>query len=146
MSSAVMELTVGDWPTEKEMMDFLGKEAGSLWKTLAEYLAENYDHVATKKPDDNRLEGTIRYRRGGKTLVTLYPKEGELTVLIILGRKEVEKFRTERNEFSPDIIELFKNTKQYHDGRWLHIKVPGPGTLEDIKKLLHLKKKPSRRK
>lgn len=139
-----MTMKVKDYPTEKEMMEFLGKKAGSVWKSLAEYLATNYDHVPTMEPDSDRLEGTVRYRKSGKTLITFYPKEGELTVLIILGKKEVEKFEAARKEFSPAIVELFENTKQYHDGRWLHIKVPGPGTIEDIKKLLHMKRKPGK--
>jgi hypothetical protein len=137
-----MEVKAEEYPAEKEMVEFLGKKAGSFWKSLTKYLATNYDHVPTKKPDSDRLEGTVRYRKSGKTLVTFYPKKGELTVLIILGKKEVEKFEAAKNEFSPDIIELFENTKQYHDGRWLHIKIPGPGNLEDIQRLLHLKRKP----
>jgi len=45
-------------------------------------------------------------------------------------------------EFSQKMIDIFDNTKQYHDGRWMHIKVPPFGNLDDIKKLLSIKRKP----
>jgi hypothetical protein len=127
-------------PTEDEMVRFLGKQAGNLWKRIVVYMSENYDFKPVREKGD--LDASIRYKRSGKTLLTLYPKKGELTVLIIFGKEEVEKFARSKNEFSPEIVELFENTKQYHDGRWLHIKFPPFENLEDIKKLLSIKRKP----
>jgi hypothetical protein len=105
-------------------------------------LDENYEFEPIREEGD--LDSTIRYRRSGKTLITFYPKKDELTILIIFGKKEVEKFEKSRDDFSPEIVELFDNTKQYHDGRWLHIKVPTFENLEEIKKLLHIKRKPKK--
>jgi hypothetical protein len=129
-------------PTEIEMMKFLGKQGGKMWKTITKYLSENYEFEPVREKDE--LESTIRYRRSGKTLITFYPKKDELTVLIIFGKKEVEKFVNSKDEFSQEIVELFENTKQYHDGRWLHIKVPPFTNFEDIKNLLHAKRRPKR--
>jgi hypothetical protein len=131
-------------PTEAEMMRFLGKQGSNMWKTLTKYLCENYEFEPVRETDE--LESTIRYRRSGKTLITFYPKKDELTVLIIFGKKEVEKFVNSKDEFSQEIVELFENTKQYHDGRWLHIKVPPFTNFEDIKNLLHIKRRPKKAK
>lgn len=113
-----------------------------MWKIITKYLRENYEFEPVRENDE--LEATIRYRRSGKTLITFYPKKEELTVLIIFGKKEVEKFENSKDEFSPEIVELFENTKQYHDGKWLHIKVPPFEDFEDIRKLLHIKRKPKK--
>ncbi|MFX1369228.1 MAG: DUF3788 family protein, partial [Promethearchaeota archaeon] len=72
------------------------------------------------------------------------PKKNELTILVIFGKKEVEKFENSKDEFGSEIVEIFKGTKQYHDGRWMHIKVPPFTNLEDIKKLLHIKRRPKK--
>jgi hypothetical protein len=129
-----------DAPTEEVMMKFLGKQGGKMWKAITEYVSENYEFEPVRENDE--LESSIRYRRSGKTLITFYPKKDELTVLIIFGKKEVEKFENSKDEFSADIVELFEKTRQYHDGRWLHIKAPPFKNFNDIKKLLHIKRRP----
>jgi hypothetical protein len=129
-------------PTEDEMVKFLGKQAGKLWKKIIEYVRENYDFEPIR--ENQNPDATIRYKRSGKTLLTFYPKKNELTVLIIFGKNEVEKFESTTNEFSPEVVDIFKNTKQFHDGRWLHIKVPPFENFEDIKKLLEIKKRPKK--
>ncbi|RDE13744.1 MAG: hypothetical protein C4K48_07655 [Candidatus Thorarchaeota archaeon] len=127
-------------PTEDEMVKFLGRQAGNMWKQISAYMSTNYEFEPVR--EDESLDATIRYRRSGKTILTFYPKKDELTVLVILGKKETEKFESSKDEFSPEIVELFSNTRQYHDGRWLHIKVPPFEGVEDIKKLLGIKKEP----
>lgn len=129
-------------PTDEAMIKFLGKQGGRVWKAISQYLSNNYEFEPVRENDE--LESTIRYRRSGKTLITFYPKKDELTVLIIFGKKEVEKFESSKDEFSPEIVELFENTKQYHDGKWLHIKVPPFGDFEDIRNLLRIKRKPKK--
>jgi len=129
-------------PTEEEMVRFLGRQAGKMWKQIAQYMRENYDFEPVR--EKGGMDATVRYRKSGKTLLTFYPKGGEITVLIILGKDEVQKFESSRGEFSPEIVELFTSTKQYHDGRWLHIRVPPFDNLEDIKKLLLMKRKPKK--
>jgi hypothetical protein len=127
-------------PTDDEMVRFLGKHAAKLWKKITEYMSENYEFAPIR--ENENLDAIIRYKRSGKTLLTFYPKKNELTVLIIFGKKEVDKFESSTDEFSPEIVDLFNNTRQFHDGRWLHIKVPPFENLEDIKKLLEIKKRP----
>jgi hypothetical protein len=132
----------GQAPTDEAMIKFLGKQGGRMWKTITQYLGSNYEFEPVRENDE--LESTIRYRRSGKTLITFYPKKDELTVLIIFGKKEVEKFVNSKDDFSPEVVELFENTKQYHDGKWLHIKIPPFKDFEDIRKLLHIKRRPKK--
>lgn len=129
-------------PTEKQILEFIGTKATKLWNELQEFLAENYDFQPELSYWGNNYGWTIRYRRGGKTLTAFYPENGGFTVQVILGKKEVEKFQGMREKLSTDIVQLFDETKQLHDGRWLWIKQPGTGTVEDIKKLIQLKRKP----
>lgn len=129
-------------PPIDDMMSFLGNKAGRMWRDITGYLSTNYEFEPVRA--GNGTDSTIRYRRGGKTLITFYPKKGELTVLIIFGKKEVEEFEKSREEFSREIVTLFDESKQYHDGKWLHIKVPPFNDFEEIKNLLHIKKRPKK--
>lgn len=134
------ELKKESEPTEEEMLEFLGKQAGDMWKRIKSYVNENYEFEPVREKET--LDGTIRYKRSGKTLLTFYPKKNELTVLIIFGKHEVEKFESLKANFNSETVNIFKNTKQYHDGRWLHFKIPPFNHFEDIQKLLAIKKKP----
>ena len=132
-------------PTTKQILKFIGPSATKLWNDLHEFLAENYDFQRELSYWGDKYGWTIRYRKSGKTLTAFYPENGGFTVQVILGKKEVEKFQSMRGELSADVVQLFDETKQLHDGRWLWIRQPGTGTVEDIKKLIQLKRKPKPR-
>ena len=129
-------------PTEKQMLKLLGKKA-PFWSSLREYLANNYPEcipVFTMEGKDKSY--TIRYRKSGKTLVTLYPSSKSLTVLVVLGKKEVAKVEQFEDKLSKKICDLFHNAKQYHDGRWLWIQPSTKKDIESIKMLLTVKRRP----
>ena len=93
---------------------------------------------------DKKNGWDVRYRKGGKTLVTLTPEKGATRILIVLGREESEKAFLMRNELSPKIYELIENTRQLHDGRWLWIRLFQAEDAEDVEKLLPIKRKPKK--
>ena len=128
-------------PTEKQMLELLGSKA-LLWSSLREYLASNYPEcIPVFTIEGKDADYTIRYRKSGKTLVTLYPADKALTVLVVLGKKEVAKVEAFENKLSKKIRELFNNTNQLHDGRWLWIKPSIKKDIESIKMLLNAKRK-----
>ena len=59
---------------------------------------------------------TVRYRKSGKTLCSLFPEKSGFTVLINLGGKEAEKALAIRDELSSKVNELLGAAKQLHDG------------------------------
>jgi hypothetical protein len=128
-------------PTMEQILEFIGAKASKSWKALEEFLDTNYDFEPELSYWGDKHGWILRYRRSGKTLVSFYPENDGFTVQVILGKKEVEKFEKIREELSVDIVSLFDETKQLHDGRWLFIKQPGMGTISDVEKLIQLKRK-----
>jgi len=59
----------------------------------------------------------IRYRKGGKTLCSLFPENDGFTVLLVLGKEESEKTLSTKDELSPRTRNTVKNTEQLRDGR-----------------------------
>ena len=126
-------------PSEKQMLKRIGKK-GSLWKILRMYLAEQYSHEPVMSIGKKEYDWTIRYRKSGKTLVTLMPEKDGFCVLVVLGKKEIEKVKTMK--LNPFIKNIFLTAKQYHDGRWLWIRPGNQRDIASIKKLLTAKRKP----
>ncbi len=66
-------------------------------------------------------------------------------MLVILGKKEVEKALPKLGELTPGAREVFENTEQLHDGRWLWIRVFNADDVNSVKLLLNAKRKPKKR-
>jgi hypothetical protein len=130
-------------PTEKEIADFIGEPAKGAWAKLRRFLEENYD-IVPEMIFDKKHGWDVRYRKSGKTLITLTPEKSAVRILLVLGREESEKALAIQSELSPKMYELIENTKQLHDGRWLWIRLFQTEDAEDIEKLLPTKRKPKK--
>ena len=131
-------------PTDDDIIRFIDdKNATSSWVQLQDFLATSYNlHTQEPQFGGQKYGWCIRYRRSGKTLCTLYPEKNGFTILIVYGKKEVEKFTDHKSEFSEQLVSLFQETKQLHDGKWLWIQIYESKLLEDIKKMLAIKRRP----
>ena len=101
-----------------------------------------WDYLADEIGDG---KDTLRFRRGGKTILTIYIRDDHYIFLLIFGKAEREKFEAIRHEFSYSVQQLYDNAQTYHDGKWIHIPVVDLETLEDVKRLIVFKKKPNRK-
>ena len=131
-------------PTESQMLKWIGKRA-MLWSDLREYLVFGYDHPAELDFAGKKYGWSVRYRKSGKTLATLFPERGGFTALVVLGNKEVAKIEECVKKLSKKVRELFENTDQLHDGRWLWIRPSSKADIESIKMLLNAKRRPKTR-
>ena len=129
-------------PSEKDIFGYLGNNAKEAWADIISFLKTNYDFLPELDFGGAKYGWSIRYRRSGKSLCTLYPEKGSFTILIVLGKKEVIEFKEKISDFSEAVIALFNNARQFHDGRWLWIRVLKKPDAEDVKRLLIIKRKP----
>lgn len=89
--------------------------------------------------------GILKFMQGRKSIVTIYIHEDKFTFLIIFGKRECACFEMQQGEFSKEIQEHYDNAKAYHDRKWLYIDVNTLEQLEEIKKLILIKKKPNQK-
>ena len=127
-------------PSEEDIRAAIGN--ADSWIDLRDYLDKNYDFQPEKVFYAKKYGWTIRYRRSGKTLCSLFPEHGAFSALVVLGRKETEKVNSVLDQLSPEVQDLIAETEQLHDGKWLWIRVLEPRHVEDIKLLLAAKRKP----
>lgn len=133
-------------PTEEELKKLMRDYMFRVWKSINDFIIKNYNMDLLW--DDGGKTGVyeLKYRKSGKTFSALYPRDNALRILIIFGKKEREKFEESRADYSDYTVDLYDNTHQYHDGKWLYIDIPDETIIEDIERLLLIKKRPNRKK
>lgn len=99
------------------------------------------DEVAGKYYDTECL----KFRQGKKTILSINIHEDHYDFQVIFGKAEREKFETLRSEFTQNILDIYDNSKTYHDGKWMMIPVVDLETLEAVKQMIIIKKKPNRK-
>ena len=128
-------------PTDREILATIGRRA-ELWATLRDYLAREYDrHIPELLFGGRKYGWCYRYRRGGRTLVTLYPEHDGFTVLVVLGKQEVEAASQVLSEQSARARTAFSEARQLPDGRWLWIRPVFRKDIESIATFLALKRR-----
>lgn len=99
------------------------------------------DEVAGKYYDIDCL----KFRRGKKTILSINIHKDRYDFQVIFGKTEREKFETRRSEFSKNIQNIYDNSITHYDGKWMLIPVFDLETLEEVKKLILIKKNPNRK-
>jgi len=99
------------------------------------------DEVAGKYYDIDCL----KFRQGKKTILSINIHEDRYDFQVIFGKAEREKFEALRSAFPQKIQDIFDNSKTYHDGKWMMIPVADLETLQAVKQMIIIKKKPNRK-
>ncbi len=87
----------------------------------------------------------LKFKQGRKTILTVYIHEDRFAFLVIFGKREREIFEVQRDRFSSFVCDHYDHAKTYHDGKWMLMDVTTMEQLEEIKKLILIKKKPNRK-
>jgi hypothetical protein len=129
-------------PSEEDMLDTIATP--ETWLDLTRYVEESYDCSPEPKFFGKKYGWMLRYRKGGRTLCSLFPERGAFSVLLVLGGKEAEAALGVRDDLCPPVRQVLEETEQLHDGRWLWIRVLGADEAADVKRLLAFKRRPKR--
>jgi hypothetical protein len=112
--------------------------ASSAWDDLEAHLAETY----RLKSEFHFMYGerygwALRFHRGGRLVLVMYPNHGHLTVQIILGRTQIAA-ATQMN-LPQRILKVLDAAKDYPEGRWLFIPVRSGKGVRELRGLIALK-------
>ena len=132
-------------PTHAEMTTLLGEELCNVWEELCKTIEKAYDMDQLWDNDYREWIYDYKYRRGGKTLCTLYAKEQDVGVQIIFGKDERAKVEAIRGEQSEEVWQTYEDARTYHDGKWVMFHPTDTAMFEDFMKLLRLKRRSNRK-
>jgi len=138
-----MERAIKPYEQVKAM---LGNASGA-WEKLVGKIRYYYamDEVWDEGKPTNKYYNNLYIRRSGKALVSLCIREGYFIVCIVLGKAEREKFDEQREKFGSEMLKEYDEAQVYHDGKWLGFEMRDEALIDDIIRLLQLKRKPNRK-
>lgn len=113
-----------------------------LWRRIVDWLSATYgvqgEPLWSGSPDG----WVLRFRRGGRALLTLVPRPGDLRAMVVIGPSAWGSVQA--NELSPATRTAWESARPYPDGRWLWLAVDGDAAVSDIERLVATKSPPPR--
>lgn len=132
-------------PNEKEMTTLIGQPLYDIWQELCAIIDEKYDMERLWNNGGKAWAYEYKYRRGGKTLCSLYAKENCIGFMIIFGKDERAKFEASRENYSESIQKIYDEAKTYHDGKWVIFEPVDTSMFNDFIQLLSIKRKSNKK-
>jgi len=132
-------------PDENDMIGLIGQPLYDVWQRLCAAIDEKYDMDRIWNSSGKAWTYEYKYRRGGKTLCSLYARENRMGFMIILGKDERAKFEAARNNYSELVQKIYDETKTYHDGKSLMFEPIDTSLFGDFVQILAIKRKPNRK-
>ncbi len=127
-------------PTKEQMAAYV---KSPLWNELCSYLEESYQ--AGAKIEYSRCCScpgwNVKYKKAGRSLCTLYPKEGYFTSLVVFGEKELLEAELKMPQLTGYLQTLFEQTKTGNGQKWMMIEVREQEVLEDVKQCIAIRRK-----
>jgi len=137
-------------PTDAEIIGAIGQPLAGAWTALRTFLAETYGVVPIFNSGGKKYGWSLLHRAGGRSLCELYPEYGSFTVLVVLGKAELDQAMERLETMGPTIRQALLETPRLHDGCWMFLRICDAATcqkdVQDIEQLILIKKKPARKK
>ena len=123
--------------------DIAGFIASPLWEELNRFLTENYQaspsysySICAGQPGWN-----VKYQKAGRSLCTLYPMPGFFIALVVIGTREEAEAALIEPLLDEYTKKLMESSASVAGARWLMIHVTTQSILEDVKRLVQLRRK-----
>jgi len=117
------------------------------WEQLVGQIRYHYeiDEIWAEGKPTHKHRNNLYFKRGGKSLLILGLREDYFLACVVLGAKEREKFEEQRSTFSQEVCNIYDQAETLHDGKWLGFEVRDSLLVDDIFRLIQIKRKPNRK-
>jgi hypothetical protein len=136
-------------PTDADMVNVIGQPIAESWTALRQFLAETYAIAPVFNSGGKKYGWNLQHRAGGRPLCEMYPETGSFTVLVVLGKVELDQAMARIETFGATVRRALVESPRFHDGCWMYIRISDPQScqqdVQDIEKLILIKKKPPRK-
>lgn len=130
----------GNQPTEMEIENYI---SNPLWKQINTFLQDNYG--VSPRDSYSCCSGqpgwNVKYQKAGRSRCTLYPMSGFFIALVVIGAKEAPEAELMVPTLSAHVQGLLKSADSMAGVRWLMIHVTDEQVLDDIKRLIQIRRK-----
>lgn len=130
-------------PTTASVGAWIGARSFKRWTDLTAFIDRHYPGVF----DVDWLFGgkkhgwSLRYKKS-KSFCTLIPERSRFRVLIVFGAADREKAGAILPGLTSHVREDYRRSPTYADGTWMVTTVDSAKALQDVTRLLQVKRKP----
>ena len=130
-------------PSEAQINGFVNTP---LLSELDGYLRETYKVKPKLSYSGCGMDGgawkgwNIKYQKSGKSLCTVYPKQGYLQLLVTIGARGVNEAELLMPFCTEYVQNLFKQS-DFHGSKYLGIELRDENVLHDVKRLIEIRAK-----
>lgn len=130
-------------PDGRAVREWIGPEASKQWTELQAWINASYPGVfAPEWLYGGKSRGwSLRYKKT-RSFCTLLPEYGRLSVTVVLGGAEREKFEVRRYVWRDKLVKLYDEAKVYPDGMFLTVPVATADDRQELIELLIMKRPP----
>ena len=131
-------------PSENQVRDYIDVP---LWDDLNNHLQQTYNvkpklSYSNCSMDNGIWKGwNVKYKKSGKSLCTIYPKQGYFLLLLQVGLNEINEAELLMPLCTEYTQSLFNQAVSGHIGKFLAFDVKNEDTLNDVKNLVTLRVK-----
>lgn len=127
-------------PTWEQVTEYIGSP---LWAEFNERTQSAYQIKPCMEYSRCSMQAgwNIKYKKGGKSLCTLYPMQGYFIALVVVGSHELTEAEFLMPQCSDYVQTVFKNTKTGNGQKWLMLDVRDRGIMDDVFRLINLRKR-----
>jgi hypothetical protein len=126
-------------PTDDEILGLIGSKS-KLWHDLVAFMNDNYVPRKDFTFYGKSYGWAVRFRKGSKALLSLYPRHESFTVQIVLSKSQAKI--ASRQDLGPRAKAILRETHEFPEGRWLFVPILSKRDLTDVKRLVTLKEPP----
>lgn len=130
---------------KEELEKLVGIDKVNIFYDIVDEITKLYDMEQIWNNGGKKWTYEYKFRKGGKTLCAFYFNDNTLGFMIIFGKDERIRFEEIRSELSSEVLETFDNAETFHDGKWVMFDITNNLIIEDLKKLLFIKRKSNRK-
>ena len=126
-------------PTWEQVTEYI---CSPLWADFNERIQSAYQIKPCMEHSRCSMQAgwNIKYKKGGKSLCTLYPMQGYFIALVVVGSRELTEAEFLMPQCSDYVQTVFKNTKIGNGQKWLMLDVRDRGIMDDVFSLINLRK------
>ena len=131
-------------PTEVQIKEFVSTP---LFDSLDAHLRQTYNVKPKVEYSSCAMDGgmwrgwNIKYKKSGKSLCTLYPKQGYLLLLMAINTRQMDEAELLIPTCSEYVKELWEQSEVVHGAKYLGIEVRDDAVLRDVQLLIEIRVK-----
>ncbi len=128
-------------PSFEQIRSFV---ASPLWDEFNGWIQKSYHAVPSIEYSccSGQPGWNVKYKKGSKSLCTLYPEKGRFIALVVVSPKdepEAELLVKTLTELTQDV---YRRSAPMMMGRWMMLRIESQASAEDAQKLIELRIRP----